>query len=164
MALSQAAAPEGVWLAARGWCAQGRPPVTNWVSPALLCADWAQQLNTRLWEVMMSHPCLFERLVRHPFYQCSFTISINKRHGTPVMNETVWPECHTLVTFFLRFNRYDLLVMASLLVSSSLFTASYKCSKNTRKKEESLSFEGFFSYVFKYFPTFLGSSRVGISH
>lgn len=36
--------------------------------------------------------------------------------------------------------------------------------EGARKKEESLSSEGFLSYVFKYFPAFLVNSRMGISH
>lgn len=54
------AAPEGVWLAARGWCVQGHPSATYWMPPALLRADRTHRLNTRLWEVEMSPPFFCE--------------------------------------------------------------------------------------------------------
>lgn len=97
MALSQAATPQGVWLAAEGPCAaQGCPSVTNWMPPALLGADWAQQLNTRLWEVRTSHS-FFCEFGQAPFLSMFLYNSHQQRHGnTPAMNEAVWPEHHML--------------------------------------------------------------------
>lgn len=164
MALSQAAAPRGVWLAAGGRCAQGRPSVTNWMPPALLCADWAQQLNTRLGEVRMSHP-FFSEVGQAPFLSMFLYNIHQQRHGdTPVINEAVWPGCHMSSTLPQVQQLWPLGIMSSLLFIPIYMHPPNAIGVCLRKKEESLSSEGFPSYIFKYFPAFLGSSRVDISH
>lgn len=145
MALSQAAAPEGVWLAARGWCVQGRPSVTNWMPPALLYADWAQQLNTRLWEARMSHP-FFCEVGQAPFLSM-FLYSIHQQK-TWRRSSNKWSSVTSVTRcpFFLKFNRYGLLVSQLLFSSSPIYMHPPNAiGVSARKKEESLSFEGFLS-------------------
>lgn len=153
MALSQAAAPEGVWLAARGWCVQGRPSVTNWMPPTLLCADWLSSW-TQGFEKSGCHTAFLMRLVSHPFYQHSFTISINKRHrNTPVINEALWPECHVLSILPQVQQIWPLGHGFSSLCAYVMHPPS-AVGVCARKKEENLSLKGFFPMYLKTFLLF----------